>query len=71
MKYLLLGILGWISCFVTFGGIGLIFTIAVGVYDREDIFIAIQEGALISTALTVIGYVLAITIPIATNILNG
>lgn len=69
MKYILLGILGWVSFFVIFAGVGLIFTIAGGMYDKEEIYLAIESGALISTALVIIGYVLSVAIPIANAII--
>lgn len=70
MKYLLLGLLGWVSLSVIFAGMGLVFTIAGGSYNKYDIYETVQEGLLIATCLTIVGCVLGIVLPLVTTILK-
>lgn len=70
MKYILIGILLWIAFFVMFTGIGLIFTITEGMYNKDDIYICIEGGALLSTSLIIVGCVLCGVFPAIMYILG-
>lgn len=69
MEYILIIVLFWVTFFVIFASIGIIFTITSGMYDKDDIYICVEGGALVATSLIIVGCVSAVTLPLIISIL--